>query len=129
MSNNIVSNLPINNTTNNDSASDTKKFFNSYYNESILLSSNLIDATVGFFESKGFEKSAALSISSILLTQSRIEKVNVFSIIDTLKNLNDTQLSRVVSEILNYNRLNISALGYRVENVDQTQYELRNVLA
>lgn len=128
MVNTVISNLPINNNV-TDSASEAKQFFNSYYRESITLSSNLIDTSVGFFESRGFERSAAVCISSILLAQSKAEKISVFNLLDTLKTLNDTQLSRVVSEILNYNRLNISTLGYRIDNTDNIQFELRNVLA
>ena len=112
-----------------DSASGTKDFFNSYYNTGISLSASDIDATVGFFESRGFDVSAANSIAATLLSQSKIENVNVFQIIDTLKGLNELQLSRVVSEILNYNRLNISVLGYRKDNSANIQFESRNVIA
>jgi hypothetical protein len=124
MSTNLPSNMKP-----TDSASGTKDFFNSYYNTGISLSASDIDATVGFFESRGFDVSAANSIAATLLSQSKIENVNVFQIIDTLKGLNELQLSRVVSEILNYNRLNISVLGYRKDNSANTQFESRNVIA
>lgn len=122
-----TTNLPPN--TNKDSATSTKDFFNSYYNAGITLSAADIDATVGFFQSRGFDVSASNSISATLLSQSKIENVNVFQIIDTLKGLNDLQLSRVVSEILNYNRLNISTLGYKVDTAADNQFEIRNVRA
>ena len=111
-----------------DSTTNTKDFFNSYYTAGISLSASDIDATVGFFESRGFDVSAANSIAATLLSQSKIENVNVFQIIDTLKGLNELQLSRVVSEILNYNRVNISVLGYRKDNSANTIFESRNVL-
>lgn len=111
-----------------DSASTTKDFFNSYYDKGISLSSTDIDAVVGFFESRGFDISASNSIAATLLSQSKIENVNVFQLLDTLKGLNDLQLSRVVSEILNYNRLRISTLGYKIDTSTQNQYESRNVL-
>ena len=123
----MKTNLPT--TTSNDSAAGTKDFFNSYYEAGITLSAADIDATVGFFQSRGFDISASNSISATLLSQSKIENVNVFQIIDTLKGLNDLQLSRVVSEILNYNRLNISILGYKVDTVADNQFEIRNVRA
>lgn len=124
----MATNLPLN-TKPTDSATSTKDFFNSYYNTGISLSANDIDATVGFFQSKGFDISAANSIAATLLSQSKIENVNVFQIIDTLKGLNDLQLSRVVSEILNYNRLRISTLGYRTDDTANNQFEIRNVKA
>lgn len=120
-------NLPPN--INNDSANVTKDFFNSYYTEGVSLSANEIDAAVGFFQSKGFDISAANSISATLLTQSKVEKVNIFEILDTLKGLNNLQLNRIVSEILNYNRLNISTLGYKVDTSSNNQYETRNILS
>ena len=123
----MTTNLPPN--TNTDSSTVTKDFFNSYYNAGISLSAGDIDATTGFFESRGFSVTAANSIAATLLSQSKIENVNVFQIIDTLKTLNDLQLSRVVSEILNYNRLNISILGYKTDNSASTQFESRNVIA
>jgi hypothetical protein len=120
-------NLPTSTVT--DSTASTKEFFNSYYNEGIALSATDVDNAVGFFESKGFDVTAANSIAATLLSQSKIENVNVFQIIDTLKGLNDLQLSRVVSEILNYNRLNISTLGYKIDTTADNQFEIRNVLA
>jgi hypothetical protein len=123
----MKTNLPT--TTSNDSAAGTKDFFNSYYEAGITLSAADIDATVGFFQSRGFDISASNSIAATLLSQSKIENVNVFQIIDTLKGLNDLQLSRVVSEILNYNRLNISTLGYKVDTAADNQFEIRNVRA
>lgn len=123
-----LTNLPPNTNT-NDSATGTKDFFNSYYNAGISLSAGDIDAAVGFFESRGFDITAANSIAATLLSQSKIENVNIFQILDTLKNLNELQVSRVVSEILNYNRLNISILGYKVDTSANNQFESRNVLA
>lgn len=122
----MKTNLPP--STNNDSATTTKEFFNSYYSDGISLPANEINAAVSFFQSKGFDLSAANSISATLLSQSRIENVNVFQILDTMKTLNGVQLSRVVTEILNYNRLNISVLGYRTDTSTQNNYETRNVL-
>jgi len=120
-------NLPPN--TNDDSAIVTKEFFNSYYTEGISLSASEIDAATGFFQSKGFDITASSSISATLLSQSKIENVNVFEILDTLKGLNSLQLNRIVSEILNYNRLNISTLGYRLDTTATNQFETRNVIA
>jgi hypothetical protein len=123
----IKTNLPVN--TKSDSATNTKDFFNSYYDVGISLTATDVDATVGFFQSRGFDISAANSIAATLLSQSKIEQVNVFQIIDTLKGLNDSQLNRIVAEILNYNRLNISTLGYKVDTTANNQYEIRNLLS
>lgn len=122
----LTSNLPPN-TVPQDSASDAKKFFNTYYEKNLSVSSNAIDATIGFFENRGFEITAAQSVAGVLLSQAKIENINVFQLLDTLKGLNEIQLSRVVTEILNYNRERISTLGYRVDN-SATDYEKRNIM-
>jgi hypothetical protein len=122
-----ASNLPIEQIQ--DSAESATRFFNSYYEESVSFPSNTIDAAIGFFESRGFEKSAAISISSVLLAQSKVENVNVFQLLDTLIGLNELQLSRVVSEILNYNRIRISTLGYREDDPVRREFDQRNTLA
>jgi hypothetical protein len=119
------SNLPVEQST--DSAESAKRFFNTYYQEAVAFPANIIDAAVGFFESRGFEKTAAVSVSTVLLSQSKIENVNVFQLLDTLKGLNELQLSRVVSEILNYNRVRISTLGYKVED-STNEYDKRNTM-
>jgi hypothetical protein len=49
-----------------DSATVTKDFFNSYYNDGITLSASDVDATIGFFQSRGFDISAANSIAATI---------------------------------------------------------------
>lgn len=127
MATNFNTNLPTPpNST--DSAEKTRKFFDGYYEEGITLSSNDIDVTVGFFKSKGFEESAALSVAAVLLREAKKEKLKVFELLDALKTLNDTQLSNTVREVLNYNRLRISVLGTRLDRNQENEYELRNIL-
>jgi hypothetical protein len=123
----LTSNLPPN-IAPQDSASDAKKFFNTYYEKQLSVSSNAIDATIGFFQNRGFELTAAQSVAGVLLSQSKIENINVFQLLDTLKGLNEVQLSRVVTEILNYNRERISTLGYRIDTAANTEYEKRNIM-
>lgn len=110
-----------------DSADQTKRFFNTYFNAPLSFSANEVDAVLGFFESRDFEKSAAQSISTVLMQQAKIDGVKVFELLDTLKGLNSIQLSNVVTEIMNYNREKISTIGYKVDQVaDRT--EARNIL-
>ena len=124
----MQNNLPQTPVSDSDSTSKMKTFFDTYYQKGVSLSASDIDAAVGFFLSRGFEKTAAETIGATLLNQAKIEGVRVNQLIDTLKGLNELQMSRVVTEILNYNRLRISTLGYRVDNSNINQYELRNIL-
>ena len=119
----MSSNLPV---QTNDSADGTKRFFDQYFTESISYPSNQVDAVVGFFENKGFEKLAARSTATVILQQAKIDNVNVFEIIDTLKGLEDIQISQIVAEILNYNRQKSSTLGYKITTT--TKAENRNIV-
>jgi len=103
------------------------EFFDNYFTEKLSFPSNEVDAVIGFFEKRGFDKSAAISTSTTLLNQAKLDNVKIFELLDTLKGLNDVQLSTVVTEVLNYNRLKTSTLGFRLTNSVDT-VEKRNVV-
>jgi len=110
-----------------DSGEEVKEFYNKYFTEKISFSANKVDSVVGFFTKRGFDESSAISVSSILLEQAKIDDVDVFTLLDTLNGLEDIQISAVIAEILNYNRSKSSVLGFKVEKTDKT--ELRNIVA
>lgn len=121
----MSTNLPA--SANQDSAQEVKEFFNQYLTEKISFPSNQVDAIIGFFENRGFEKTAAQSTGTALLTQAKLDEVNVFELIDSLQGLNKTQLSDIVANVLNYNREKISTLGFRVESKYE-KLEKRNIM-
>jgi hypothetical protein len=114
-------------TRSNDSATPVKNFFDRYFVEPISLPAGDVDAVIGFFEKRKFDKIAAVSVATILLQQAKLDNVNVFTLLDTLKGISDVQLSNVVTEILNVNRSKISTLGFKVANT-QNQFEKRNIV-
>ena len=69
----------------------------------------------GFLESKGFEPVSAESTAITILTQSAKEGYSAMQIMDTLKGLSSVDISGVVAEILNFNRLKTSLLGVKQE--------------
>jgi hypothetical protein len=111
-----------------DSGAKVREFYNTYYTEKFSFPVNQIDAMVGFFERRGFDKSSATATTTILLQQAKLDSVNPFTLLDTLKGLDDLSISAVVAEILNYNREKISTIGYRKESTQET-FEQRNVKA
>ena len=119
-----MSNLPPQPKTNDKRVT---KFFDNYFNETLAFPSNEVDAVIGFFEKRGFDKSAAISTATTLLNQAKIDDVKIFELLDTLKGLDDIQLSTVVTEVLNYNRLRTSTLGFRLTGSVDT-VEKRNVV-
>jgi hypothetical protein len=121
----MASNLPTPQLT--DSTSSVKQFFDKFFVHEVSFPSNQIDAVIGFFLKRGFDTDSARSTSIVLLNQARVDNVNVFTLLDTLKALSDVQLSQVVAEVLNAYRENVSVLGYRVAAVADT-FESRNIL-
>jgi hypothetical protein len=118
-------NLPA--VTKTDSASSTKLFFDTYGRRPLEFGSNEVTASIGFFTGRGFEEEAAMTTAMTILRQAKIDGVAVFEILDTLKELNGTQLSAVVAQILNKYRPNTSSLGFRALNVIKIN-QTRNIL-
>lgn len=106
---------------------DVKEFYDNYFVNKISFPSNQIDGVVGFFLKRGFDVESARSTAIVLLNQARIDSVNVFELLDTLKTLTDVQLSQVVAQVLNAYREKTSLLGYRVAPIEDT-YESRGIL-
>jgi hypothetical protein len=120
----MASNLPP--TEAIDSSEEVKSFFDKYFRHQITFPSNQIDAVVGFFLKRGFDDQASKSTAIVLLNQARLDGVNVFQLLDTLKGLNDAQLSAVVTEVLNSYREKTSILGYKILTTEET-IESRNI--
>ena len=120
-----MSNLPKVQKT--DSANDTKRFYNQYFTDFINFPTNQVDAVIGFFLKRGFDQGAAQSTGTVLLQQAKIDSVNIFTLLDTLKGLDEVQLSTVVAEVLNYNRDSSTSVGFkRPQTVDKI--EKRNIV-
>jgi len=119
------SNLPV--TIAIDSTQPVKQFFDKFYQREVSFPAAQIDAVVSFFLKREFDEDSARSTAIVLLNQARIDSVDVFEILDTMKGLTDVQMSQVVAQILNGYRENTSLLGYRVANIENP-YEARNIL-
>lgn len=106
---------------------DTQKFFNTYTTEPTSFPSNQVDAVVGFFESRKFDRNAAQAVAGVLLTQAKLDGINVFQLIDSLKQQDEFKLNSIVGEVLNYNRIKTSTLGFSTtDKIDSL--ETRNIM-
>lgn len=112
--------------TSTDSAQPTREFFDRYFTQSISFPSNQVDAVVGFFENRGFDKAAAASVASVLLQQAKIDGINVFKLLEGLQSFDKVKLTVLVATILNSNRSAVSRIGV-VEQLSST-VESRNIL-
>lgn len=111
-----------------DSAASTRLFFDVYGRPVNEYSANDVSATIAFFESKGFDKDAAITVSSVILQQAKADSVPVYSLIENIKGFNAAELNALIAEILNNNRPRTSTLGFRSEIVDKTEIS-RNIAA
>jgi hypothetical protein len=121
---NLYSNLP----PNKGSVESTVQAFDNYYTQPLELNAGVLDAMRGFFTSRGFEPVAAESIAVVIMKQAKKDGYNPMQILDTLKGLDSVEISALVSEILNYNRVKTSFLGYARQFIP-SQEVLRNILA
>lgn len=112
---------------NTDSAKEVKEFYDEYYSKPLSFPSNQVDAVVGFFESKNFDRSASIAVAGVLLKQSKLDQINVFELIDTLKGLQDVQLSAIVTEVMNASRDRVSTIGFKIDNPIE-HVESRNII-
>lgn len=114
--------------TSNFSDKGITSFFNNYFSKTLSFPTSQVDAVISFFEKRGFDKSAATAVGTTLLQQAKLDNVNIFKLLDTLKGYNELQLSAIVTEVLNYNRARTSTLGYR-RTEQPEKYEKRNIKA
>jgi hypothetical protein len=106
---------------------DQLQFFNRFERESIAYNNQEVDAVIGYFLKRGFEKTAAVNVALTILQQSSRDSTPVFSIIDTLKGVDNVVLSDIVARILNINRPPTSLVGLKTAR-QINAYERRNIL-
>lgn len=121
-----LTNLPIKKTNNSDNA--TLLAFDNYYNLPLQLDTNIFSAVKGFFESRGFAPNTAETIGVTILRQCRLDNYNPMQVLDTLKGLDNVEISALVSEIVNFNRYKTSYVGYALEFRPNEEIS-RNIIA
>lgn len=121
----MSTNLPIQQLE--DSAAGTRLYFERYGEEPLEFPATDVAAAVSFFESAGFDKDAALVTAMTILRQAKLDGTPIFQLLDTLRGFQNIELSQLVGEILNNNRVPTSTLGFRVKDVIPNQS--RNIAA
>jgi hypothetical protein len=111
-----------------DSASKQKLFFDSYGREPLQFPADDIEATINFFEKRGFDKEAAIVVAGSLLKQAKIDNLSIGDILKNLEGNNNVTLNSFVAEILNNNRSPNSSIGFRVLEITK-ESQIRNIAA
>ena len=106
---------------------DQKKYFDNYFTKPLSFPSNQVDATIAFFEKKGFSPQSAASVSAILLKQAKLDNIKIFELLDTLGSVESPVLSKVVLEVINANGQRTSELGVKTDTIINTT-ESRNII-
>lgn len=121
------SNLP-QETTSPDVATATLQAFDAYSTAPLSIDSATFDAMTGFFESRGFGEDSARSMAYVIIKQAILDNYNPFTLLETLRGLNDIELSGLITEILNYNRYKTSSLG-TASPFEPAEEVARNIVA
>lgn len=117
-------NLPFN----NENKNSTVNKFEKYQSIPMGIDPAVYAAAVGFFTSRGFDNTAAEMISEVIIMQAKQDGYNPMKILDTLRGLEDVDISGLVAEVLNYNRFKTSSLGYAAKRQINPEIE-RNIMA
>lgn len=125
--NNFYNNVP-QRTSKDSSFQKTINVFENYTQIPITIDASTLDSMIAFFSSRGFLEDAAESTALVIIRQANKDKINPYDLLDTLKGLNDVQLSDLVTELLNYNRYKSSSLGYASPFVTNNEIA-RNIVA
>jgi len=105
----IYNNIPKKVTAN--SANSTRTALANFYENDLPMNDADYTAMLGFFESRGFSPESSATITYIMFLQAKIDGYNPFDVLSTVKNLSGTELTALVTEILNFNRFKTSFLG------------------
>lgn len=111
-----------------DSTEDTVQYFENYNKLELQFKASESDAAVAFFKKRGMEENAARSVAFIFLKQCKLDQVSAFELLSQLQKLDENQVDNVLGEILNINRINVSALGTRKEETGENPAK-RNIVA
>lgn len=96
-----------------DSAANTRLFFDVYGKDPLEFLSVDIDYAVGFFTSRGFDRDAAEITALTVLKQAKLEHRHVFEILDNIDNDIDVSLNTTIATVLNNNRIPTSIIGFK----------------
>jgi len=104
-----------------------QKFFDNYFVKELSFPSNQVDAVIAFFEKRGFSNESAANISAILLKQAKLDGVKIFQLLESLGNLEQLKLNKVVLEVINANSNKTQTLGVKTDTKVNTT-ESRNIV-
>ena len=116
------------NLPNLENKNKTLQEFRGYQNTKSSSNPSTYNAMIGFFTSRGFDTVASELIAEVIMTQAKSDGYNPMQILDSMRSLNEVELSGIMAEILNFNRYKSSSLGYIPPTVANKEIT-RNIIA
>jgi hypothetical protein len=83
------------------------------YTEEFQFNVGEYDAAIGFFVKRGFSRTSAEGVAYIILRQAKIDSISPQEVLDKITYASPTQLSELITIVLNSNRYKSSKLGVR----------------
>jgi hypothetical protein len=109
------------------SNTSTQTFFNNYFKPTFVVSTNIDDAVIAFFEQITDTKAAARLIASAVIYTSLEQNIDPMSTIEKFSRLNKPELTSYLVMFLNLNRIGTSYLGIN-NNPTVSKYVARMIL-
>ena len=90
---------------------DTNKYFNNYFTPPFDVSVSENDSIVSFFQTITDNQESALALASAVIYTSKLQGIDVMSMLDEFKKYSKSQLDSYLCMFLNLNRVGTSLLG------------------
>ena len=103
------------------------KLTSTAYQEEFQFNAGEYDAVIAFFVKRGFKRESAESTAYVIMAQAKIDSVKPQELLDKLSYATPSQLSEIITIILNANRYKSSRLGVR-KTLTTTETVSRNIL-
>jgi len=90
---------------------DTRAYFNNFYQPALTVSQNIDDAILGYFEQITDTKESARALAGAVVATSIAQGINPMITLDNFKSLPAGELNNYLTTFLNFNRVGTSYLG------------------
>jgi hypothetical protein len=115
------------NNINNIRRDTTTEFFNNFFAPQFLVSQDVDDSIVAYFEKIALTKEAARSLAGSVIYTAKAQNLDPMEILHKFSSLPNSQLNAYLTMFLNLNRVSTSMLG--ISNAPMTnKYVSRTIL-
>jgi dimeric dUTPase (all-alpha-NTP-PPase superfamily) len=107
---------------------DARKYFEEYFKQQPMVSGNINDALITFFEGLADNRESALALAAAVIYTAREQQIDPMQVLTEFSKMSNGDLSAYLCVFLNYNRVGTSLLGVN-NNPIKNKYVERNIRA